>query len=240
MAVMRSVFITGADKGLGQALVRHYAGLEYQVYPHYLGDPGLSPVQLNGGKPSSGDLSRRQILSSVVQLVESLPDLELLISVAAKFPRTPIDSVSFEEWESVLGLNLTAPFHLAQAALRSYRRRQSGGKLIFIGSVSASTGSPSGAHYAASKAGLNTLAKCFSRAGQKQNIFAYSVAPGLLDTDMSRSHLDAAGFDAVCQTVPQGRATQLEEVVDTVSFLSERDRGALAGQVLHANGGIYI
>lgn len=235
-----SMVLTGADRGLGRALARQFSGLGYKVFPHLFDQTAGDPFPLNGGLTSFGDLKDDEVVLSLCHAIEAIEDLSLVILVAAAFPRAPIDTLPQLEWQNIIKLNLTAPFLLAQAAFRSFKRRRRGGKIIFVSSVSADTGSPSGAHYAASKAGINTLAKCFSRSGQKDGIFAYAVSPGLLDTEMSRGDLDDAGFDALIKTMPQERATELEEMVELVSYLSECDRGALSGQVIRANGGTYI
>jgi len=143
-----------------------------------------------------------------------------------------------EDWEQTLQINLSAVFRLSKACLRRMLKQRHG-RIINIGSVVGSIGNAGQVHYAAAKAGLVGFSKALAREVATRNITVNTVAPGFIETDMTRS-LPAVQREAYLAQIPLGRFGAVEEVANAVLFLASRDAGYITGQTLHVNGGMYM
>ena len=143
-----------------------------------------------------------------------------------------------EDWEQTLQINLSAVFRLSKACLRRMLRERHG-RIINIGSVVGSIGNAGQVHYAAAKAGLVGFTKALAKEVATRNITVNTVAPGFIETDMTRA-LPAAQREAYLAQIPVGRFGAAEEVANAVLFLSSREAGYITGQTLHVNGGMAM
>ena len=143
-----------------------------------------------------------------------------------------------DDWDAVVATNLTATFLLAQAAMRPMLK-QKGGRIIAISSVVAQMGNAGQANYAASKAGLIGFAKALAREVGSRSITVNVVAPGMIETDMTRAVADKAQIDWSAQ-IPLGRLGTVDEVAAAVSFLASDEASYITGHVLAVNGGMYM
>jgi 3-oxoacyl-[acyl-carrier protein] reductase len=143
-----------------------------------------------------------------------------------------------EDWDAVLATNLTATFLLTQAALRPMLK-QKGGRIIAISSVVGQMGNAGQTNYAASKAGLIGFAKALAREVASRSITVNVVAPGMIDTEMTRAIAEKAQFDWAAQ-IPFGRLGTVDEVAAAVSFLASDEASYITGHVLAVNGGMYM
>ena len=143
-----------------------------------------------------------------------------------------------EDWDAVIATNLTAAFVLAQAAMRPMIK-QRGGRIIAISSVVGQMGNAGQANYAASKAGLIGFAKALAREVASRGITVNVVAPGLIDTDMTRAIAEKAQGDWAAQ-IPLGRLGTADDVAAAVCFLASDEAAYITGQVLAVNGGMYM
>lgn len=142
-----------------------------------------------------------------------------------------------DDWDAVLATNLTAAFSCSQAVLRPMIK-QRGGRIIFIGSVVGQMGNAGQVNYAASKAGLIGLAKSLAREVASRGITVNVVAPGLVDTDMTRALAAGPSADWMSR-IPLGRLGAPEDVANAVCFLASDEAAYITGQVLAVNGGMY-
>jgi 3-oxoacyl-[acyl-carrier protein] reductase len=142
------------------------------------------------------------------------------------------------DWDVVIATNLTAAFTCTQAVVRQMIKQRSG-RIIAISSVVAQTGNAGQANYAASKAGLIGFAKSMAREVASRGITVNVVAPGLIDTDMTRALGDQVREKWAAQ-VPLGRLGTPEEVASAVCFLASDEASYITGQVLAVNGGVYM
>jgi 3-oxoacyl-[acyl-carrier protein] reductase len=143
-----------------------------------------------------------------------------------------------EDWDAVLATNLTATFGLAQAAMRPMLK-QKGGRIIAISSVVGQMGNAGQSNYAASKAGLIGFAKALAREVASRGITVNVVAPGMIDTDMTRAISDKTQIDWAAQ-IPLGRLGAPGDVAAAVCFLASDEAAYITGHVLAVNGGMYM
>ena len=143
-----------------------------------------------------------------------------------------------EEWDTVLDTNLKAVFRLSKAVMRGMMRARFG-RIINITSVVGSSGNPGQANYAAAKAGVAGMSRALARELGSRNITVNCVAPGFIDTDMTKALPDAQR-DALLTQIPLGRLGSADEIAAAVAFLASPRAGYITGATLHVNGGMYM
>ena len=170
------------------------------------------------------------------QVKKEFGGLDILVNNAGVLQDRTIKKMSFEEWESVLRVNLTGAFNCIQQAIPILR---SAGRIVNISSVSGQLGFFGQANYSASKAGLIALTKVAARELAKHEVTVNAIAPGFIDTEMGRSVPEEVVKQFLAQ-VPAGRFGKVDDVVFPVLFLCSRYAGYLTGQVIHVSGGFYM
>jgi 3-oxoacyl-[acyl-carrier protein] reductase len=143
-----------------------------------------------------------------------------------------------EEWDQVLATNLTALHRVCKAALRGMMKARHG-RIINIGSVVGLTGNPGQANYAAAKAGMIGFSKSLAREVASRNITVNTIAPGFIDTDMTRS-LNEKQVESLRQQIPAGRLGVPEDVAAAVVYLASDAGGYVTGETLNVNGGLHM
>ncbi len=143
-----------------------------------------------------------------------------------------------EEWADIIETNLTSIFRVSKACLRGMMKSQRG-RIINVGSVVGSTGNPGQANYAAAKAGIIGFTKSLAREVGSRNITVNTVAPGFIDTDMTRE-LPEAQRDALLGNIPLGRLGSPDEIAKAVLFLASDASSYITGETLHVNGGMFM
>jgi 3-oxoacyl-[acyl-carrier protein] reductase len=143
-----------------------------------------------------------------------------------------------DDWDAVISTNLTAAFSLAQAAMRPMLK-QRGGRILAVSSVVGQMGNPGQANYAASKAGLIGFAKALAREVASRGITVNVIAPGLIDTEMTRAIAEKAQADWTAQ-IPLGRLGTVDDVAAAACFLASDEAAYITGHVLAVNGGMYM
>ena len=146
--------------------------------------------------------------------------------------------MSEEEWDAILNTNLKSVYRMTKACLRAMTRAR-WGRIISISSVVGAMGNAGQANYAAAKAGLVGFTKALAREVGSRNITANAVAPGFIDTDMTRALPDAQR-EALIKQIPLGRLGTAEEIAHAVAFLASPQAGYITGVTLHVNGGMYM
>jgi 3-oxoacyl-[acyl-carrier protein] reductase len=142
------------------------------------------------------------------------------------------------DWDAILATNLTASFLLAQAAMRPMLKQRSG-RLIVIGSVVGQMGNAGQTNYAAAKAGLIGFSKALAREVGSRGITVNVIAPGMIETDMTRAMAEKAQVDWASQ-IPLGRLGSVDDVAAAVCFLASDEAAYITGHVLAVNGGMYM
>lgn len=232
--------ITGASRGIGRDIALALAAAGCSVAVGYnkdkAGAEGVADtIRRQGGSAVAlgGDVSDPQMATRLVQDAEAeLGPLGILVNNAGINPSRTPEQITAADWDETLRVNLSAAFHLIQAALPGLRERK-WGRIITLSSVAAQLGGVIGPHYAASKAGLIGLAHYYAAALAKEGITSNAIAPALIETEMLK------GNPAIKPTlIPVGRFGQTDEVSSVVVMLA--GNGYITGQTINVNGGWYM
>jgi 3-oxoacyl-[acyl-carrier protein] reductase len=143
-----------------------------------------------------------------------------------------------DEWDDIINTNLTSVYRLSKACLRAMMKARKG-RIINITSVVGATGNPGQTNYSAAKAGLIGFTKSLAREVGSRGITVNAVAPGFIDTDMTRE-LPEAQKAALLSNIPLGRLGSPDEIASVVAFLASETAGYITGETLHVNGGMYM
>jgi 3-oxoacyl-[acyl-carrier protein] reductase len=164
--------------------------------------------------------------------------LDIVVSNAGVTRDQLLIRMKREDWETVIATNLTATFTLAQAAMRPMLK-QRGGRIIAVSSVVGQMGNAGQTNYAASKAGLIGFAKALAREVASRGITVNVIAPGMIDTDMTRTATEKAQVDWA-QQIPLGRLGSVDDVAGAACYLASDEASYITGHVLAVNGGMYM
>jgi 3-oxoacyl-[acyl-carrier protein] reductase len=235
MSEPRIVVVTGASRGLGEACASAFVRGGDRVAA--LSSSGSCSVE--GALSLLCDVADSGSVDSAFDEVESsLGACEVLVANAGVTDDQLAVRMSDEAWRRVLDVNLTGAFHCARRAMRRMLRAHAG-RIVFVSSVGAFVGLPGQANYAASKAGLVGLARALAREVASRGITVNVVAPGLIDTEMTRA-LGDARLDAMMGSVPLGRLGAGEDVASAVTYLSSPAAAYVTGAVLAVDGGLAM
>lgn len=242
----KTALVTGASRGIGEAIARQLALSGACVAIHYFNSEkkAMDLVKELGndsfavGADLSCPVATRKLFKQVVARVGRL---DILINNAAMAISTPIDSESFQDnWEMTLAVNLRAPALLCRAAIKHYRDH-GGGRIINIASRAAFRGdTPEYLAYAASKGGLISLSKSIASHFGKEGIMCFVVAPGFVRTDMANSFFDEYGEAEVTGDLALKNLTRPEDVAPSVVFLASGLADHATGTNIDINAGSYL
>ncbi len=170
--------------------------------------------------------------------------VDVLVNNAGLFEATPLDLADdawLAGWERTMRINLTAAAELSRLAVRHWRQRGAGGRLVNVASRAAYRGdSPDHWHYAAAKAGMVAMTKTVARGYAREGVLAFAVCPGFVATGMAEAHLASAAGAATLADIPLGRVATAEEVAAAVRFLALDAPASMTGAVLDLNGASYV
>jgi 3-oxoacyl-[acyl-carrier protein] reductase len=236
--------VTGASRGIGRAIATRLAEQGAMVVAAARGDHANACVaELTAGghraEAMSVDVTDPASLEATPGgIVARHGRLDILVSNAGIARDQLLMRMKREDWDAVLATNLTATFLLSQAAMRPMLK-QRGGRIIAISSVVGQMGNAGQTNYAASKAGLIGFAKALAREVGSRAITVNVVAPGLIDTDMTRAVNEKTQVDWAAQ-IPLGRLGSVDDVAAAVCFLASDEASYITGHVLAVNGGMYM
>ncbi len=236
--------VTGASRGIGRAIAVQLARQGATVVAAARGDNAaqtVAQITASGGlaEAVSVDVTDAASLEKLPgAIVQRHGRLDILISNAGITRDQLLMRMKREDWDTVIATNLTAAFTLTQAAIRPMLK-QRGGRIIAISSVVGQTGNAGQANYAASKAGLIGFAKALAREVASRGITVNVIAPGMVDTDMTKAITEKAQVDWAAQ-IPLGRLGSPDDVAAAACFLASDEAAYITGQVLAVNGGMYM
>ena len=236
--------VTGASRGIGRAIALELARRGAFVIATARGTNAQGTVDdivAAGGKAEVGsaDMTEAASLEALIGgIITRHGRLDILISNAGITRDQLLLRMKGADWDEVIDTNLTAAFTLCQAALKPMIRQRSG-RIVAVSSVVGQTGNAGQANYAASKAGLIGFCKSLAKEVASRNVTVNVVAPGLIDTDMTRALRADAQTDWTVQ-IPLGRPGRPEDVAAAVCFLASDEASYITGQVLAVNGGMYM
>jgi 3-oxoacyl-[acyl-carrier protein] reductase len=236
--------VTGASRGIGRATAQRLAAQGATVIAAARGDHAAGCVAAITGsghhaEALSVDVSDTSALERVpAGIVERHGRLDVVVSNAGIARDQLLIRMKRDDWDAVLDTNLTATFVLAQAAMRPMLK-QRGGRIIAVSSVVGQMGNAGQTNYAASKAGLIGFVKALAREVASRGITVNAIAPGMIDTDMTRAIADRAQVDWSTE-IPLGRLGTVDEIAAAACFLASDEASYITGHVLAVNGGMYM
>ena len=237
-----TVLVTGASRGIGQAIASEMVSAGYRVLGTATSEAGRQQVSDQLGDNGRGYILRLSDDQSVSQCLSALKaDNEtplVLINNAGITKDNLMMRMKLEEWHDVLATNLTGVFQLSQGLLRGMMKAKFG-RVINISSVVGSMGNPGQSNYGASKAGVEGLTRSLAAEVASRNITVNAVAPGFIATDMTDT-LTEAQQAQMLERIPAGRLGRSSEVASLVRFLASENASYITGETIQINGGMYM
>jgi len=236
--------VTGASRGIGRAIAQRLANGGATVVCVARGtNAEATAAEITAGgylaTAHGADVTDAAEVDGLIkQTVEKYGRLDILVSNAGITRDQLMLRMKRADWDDVLATNLTAAFTLCQAALKPMIKQRAG-RIVAISSVVGQMGNAGQANYAASKAGLIGFCKALAREVASRQVTVNVVAPGLVETDMTRAITADAKNDWRSQ-IPLGRLGSPDEIAAAVGFLASDDAAYITGQVLAVNGGMYM
>lgn len=239
----RIALVTGASRGIGQAIAKRLANEGYLVIGTATSEKGAAAVndylQELGG---AGRVLNVQDTEQINQLFDSIEkefgNVQVLVNNAGITQDGLLMRMDDNAWERVIDVNLTSVFRTSKRAMKGMMKARQG-RIINITSVVAAMGNAGQTNYTASKAGIEGFTRSLAREIGSRQITVNCVAPGFIDTDMTKD-LDEALIQSMLNTVPLARLGKPEDIAAAVNFLASEEAGYITGTVLDVNGGMYM
>lgn len=235
--------VTGASRGIGQAIAAELASRGAIVVGTATSSAGADGVtqalQGHGGKGVVLDVNDKDALAALMDtLTKEYSGPHILVNNAGITRDTLAMRMKDEDWDLVLQTNLSSVFRVCRAAIRPMMKAR-WGRIINVTSVVGESGNAGQANYAAAKAGVAGMARALARELGSRDITVNCVAPGFIDTDMTRS-LGDDQKTALLSQIPLGRLGSAQDIAYAVAFLASPQAGYITGSTLHVNGGMYM
>lgn len=239
----RVALVTGASRGIGKAIAERLADLGYTVAGTATSEGGAEAItgylSEKGGKGYCLNVTDQDSIDSVLkQIQEEFGTPTILVNNAGITRDNIMLRMKQDEWDSVIDTNLSSVYRMAKACLRGMTKAR-WGRVINISSVVGAMGNAGQANYAAAKAGLEGFSRAMAKEIGSRGITVNSIAPGFIDTDMTKE-LPEANKEAMLAQIPAGRLGQPEEIAAAVEFLVSEQAGYVTGATIPVNGGMYM
>ncbi len=240
----RVALVTGGSRGIGRAIACELARAGASVVFTYVANPAAAAetekaiVEAGGkGRAVRCDVSDHDAVEALVAaIVQEHDRLDIAVNNAGVTRDQLILRMKPEDFDAVIATNLRGAWSVCRAVVRPMMKRRAG-RIINLSSVVAEMGNPGQTNYAASKGGVEALTRSLAREIGSRSITVNAVAPGFIDTDMTRELSDEVR-NALTERIPLGRLGTAADVAAVVRFLSSDAAGYITGQVIHVNGGL--
>jgi len=237
--------VTGASRGIGQAIAYELGKMGATVVGTATSDKGAEAISAffdeNGiaGKGMKLDVSSQESVDEVTKAVsDDFGTPTVLVNNAGITRDNLLMRMKEDEWQDIMDTNLTSVFRMSKAVLRGMMKAKTG-RIINIASVVGATGNPGQTNYSAAKAGMVGFTKSMAREVGSRGITVNAVAPGFIDTDMTRE-LPEEQRNALLSSIPLGRLGSPAEIAAAVVFLATDAGGYITGETIHVNGGMHM
>ena len=244
---MKTVFVTGASRGIGLEIAREMTKLGNKVAFGYLKNtkfiqedinelkiqnPNIIPVQIDLG-------SRESIHKAKILIENKLGSVDILINNGAIAQEKDFLEITDQDFDNMLSVNLRGPFICIQEFLPNMLRNK-WGRIINISSIGGQWGGINQLHYAASKAALINLTRSISKLYSSKGVICNAISIGLVETDMTKNEIKTnLGLEKI-KSIPCGRIGTVKDVSNVVNFLSSNNSNYISGQTINVNGGMFF
>jgi 3-oxoacyl-[acyl-carrier protein] reductase len=242
---LKVALVTGASRGIGRAIAEALAGAGFAVIGTATSSAGAEQITARfeeknfvgqGMVVNVNDTASISLLLKEVD--ENFGAPTILVNNAGITKDNILLRMKEDEWSDVVNTNLNAVFRLSKACVRAMTKAK-WGRIVNISSVVGSMGNSGQSNYSATKAGVEGFSRALAKELGSRNITVNTVAPGFIDTDMTKN-LPVASKDAMLSQIPLARLGEPSEIADVVSFLVSDSAGYITGETIHVNGGMYM
>ncbi|HJO36724.1 MAG TPA: 3-oxoacyl-ACP reductase FabG [Gammaproteobacteria bacterium] len=244
MSEPRTALVTGASRGIGQAIAWELARRGCRVIGTATSEAGAERIRTAAAANALAvegavlNVTDRPALNAFLdQLRDTAGEPSILVNNAGITRDNLLLRMKDEDWDTVIETNLTAVFRLSRACLRGMMKAR-WGRIVNIGSVVGLMGNPGQANYGAAKAGVIGFSRALAREVASRGITVNTVAPGFIATDMTNK-LSEAQQEAILSQVPAGRLGSPADIAHAVAFLASEQAGYITGELINVNGGLY-
>ncbi len=238
----RIALVTGASRGIGKAIAERLVDDGFFVVGTATSENGANAISdylAENGKGLKLDVTSPEEIEAVVKRVsDEFGTPFVLVNNAGITRDTLLMRMKDDDWDAIINTNLSSIFRMSKAVLKGMVKARVG-RIINISSVVGSTGNAGQANYAAAKAGIVGFSKSLAKEVGVRNITVNTIAPGFIDTDMTKSLTDDIK-NSLLASIPVGRLGDAKEIAHAVSFLASEGAGYITGETLHVNGGMYM
>lgn len=242
---LKVALVTGASRGIGRAIAEALAGAGFAVIGTATSSAGAEQITARFveknfvGQGMVLNVNDAASISLILKEVEeNFGAPTVLVNNAGITKDNILLRMKEDEWSDVVNTNLNAVFRLSKACVRAMTKAK-WGRIVNISSVVGSMGNSGQSNYSATKAGVEGFSRALAKELGSRNITVNTVAPGFIDTDMTKN-LPEASKDAMLSQIPLARLGEPSEIADVVSFLVSDSAGYITGETIHVNGGMYM
>jgi 3-oxoacyl-[acyl-carrier protein] reductase len=235
--------VTGASRGIGKAIAEQLAAQGATVIGTATSDSGAdnisSYLSAAGGNGMCLNVTDAESISAVIKAIsDDFGDVSILVNNAGITKDNLLMMMKEDQWNDIINTNLTSIYRLSKAVIRKMMKARKG-RIINIASVVGMTGNPGQTNYSASKAGMLGFTKSLAREIGSRNITVNCVAPGFIDTDMTKE-LPEEQREALISQIPLNRLGDPADIAAAVGFLAAPTAAYITGETINVNGGMYM
>jgi 3-oxoacyl-[acyl-carrier protein] reductase len=237
----KKVFITGGTSGIGLSVLENFYKLEADIFTIGTNVENLKTIQNNFPKikTSNFNLENHQKIEELVkEAKEKLGGLDIVINNAGITKDNLAIRMSYEEWNKVININLTAVFLICKYSIKVMMKQDSG-SIINISSIVGHTGNFGQANYSSAKAGIIAMSKSLAKEYAKKNIRVNCISPGFIDTKMTKS-INEEFKKKLIENIPMGKLGNGNDIANCAVFLASDLSSYITGETIHVNGGMYM